>query len=152
MNFSNCPCLRVLVVDSEPNDRYLTTCHLTQALLNPTGLVVECAAEGLTALDMIRSESFVLALLSWEMATLTGYEILNTMRREGSRVPVVILSGHHRNEIEKDLDLLGAVFLNKNEINPDSLIRAIATAIRQQEANAEPIPLRQRAATGGNTP
>ncbi|HEX7276822.1 MAG TPA: response regulator [Acidimicrobiales bacterium] len=79
----------VLVVDDEAVNRLLLVRRLEQQ-----GLGVASAADGLEALDMLRSRPFDLVLLDIVMPLADGFEVLATMKRDPSlaHVPVIVIS------------------------------------------------------------
>ena len=123
-------CFRVLVVDDNEADRKLLTIHLGQAWPFERDLVVEVAADGPEALEKMHGSRFALIVLDWKLPTIGGAEVLRAMRKNGVRIPVVVVSGLAREHISDDLDSLGAAFLNKDELNVLTFHDAIATSLR----------------------
>lgn len=121
---------RVLVVDDNEADRRLATAMLVDAWPFEHDLVVDCAADGPEALEKLRSDPFALIILDWKLPTLNGGDILRFIRRDGRRLPVVVLSGLEREDIHEDLHALGAVFLEKDRMNAESFNAAIAASLR----------------------
>src|SRR6185295_11056227 len=85
--------VRVLVADDCEKDRKLTIRHLGKAWPFERDMVVECAADGMEALLKLRRSRFALAVLDWDMPHLCGRELLRTIRENGLRLPVVVVSG-----------------------------------------------------------
>jgi two-component system, sensor histidine kinase and response regulator len=125
---------RVLVADDDEMDRRLTILRLGKAWPFERAIRVECARNGVEALERIRNSRFLLAVLDWNMPPLDGGDVLRTMRENGLRTPVVIVSGRHREDIAVDLQSLAATFLNKNELDPISFRGAITASMQLQEA------------------
>ncbi|MGH3449907.1 MAG: response regulator transcription factor [Haloechinothrix sp.] len=78
---------RVLVVDDEPGVR--------KALargLGAEGMDVSVAADGPTALRLARTGSFDALLLDIMLPGLSGYRVLQHLRAEGVRTPVLLIS------------------------------------------------------------
>jgi CheY-like chemotaxis protein len=84
--------VRVLVADDSETDRELTISHLAEAWPFDQDMVVECAANGMEALQKLRRSRFALAVLDWELPHLGGWDLLRTIREDGLRVPVVVVS------------------------------------------------------------
>ena len=121
---------RVLVIDDSEVDRELTTRHLGKAWPFEHGMAVAYAATGPEALDRMRRQRFALIVLDWKLPGLGGGELLQQLRHNGVRVPVVVLSGLKREAITEDLQALAAAFLNKDDLNPLTFHRAIAESLQ----------------------
>lgn len=86
--------LRVLVVDDNPFMR-----NLVRNMLANLGVrkVID-AADGLAALDMIRSLKPDIVILDWEMPLLSGPELVRIVRSPGAfptpDIPIIILTAH----------------------------------------------------------
>ncbi|MEA2685958.1 MAG: two-component system, cell cycle response regulator [Actinomycetota bacterium] len=80
----------VLVVEDEAVNRLLLV-----RSLELEGLTTASAADGLEALDMLRSRSFDLVLLDIIMPLADGYQVLAAMNADPSlrHVPVIVISG-----------------------------------------------------------
>ena len=120
----------VLVIDDSEVDCELTTRHLGHAWPFEHEMAVTYAATGPEALDTLRRQRFTLIVLDWKLPGLGGGELLQQLRHNGVRIPVVVLSGLKRAAIAEDLKTLGAAFLNKDELNPLTLHRAIAESLQ----------------------
>ena len=135
---------RVLVVDDDANDRYLTIWNLGKAWPVGGELTAECAADGAEALEMMRRHKYTLVVIDWNMPEKNGLAVLETMRGNGWNIPVVVVSGERRESMAGELQTMEATYVNKNELNPTQLRKAITASIQLQE------PVRQ-AAAGSNT-
>ena len=124
--------VRVLVADDSEIDREITIRHLGQAWPFEGDMVVECAANGMEALQKLRRSRFALAVLDWDMPHLGGGELLRTIRENGLRLPVVVVSGHRREEIAQDLESMAAAFVPKVELTPIRFCSAIAVSFQLQ--------------------
>lgn len=99
---------RVLVVDDEPDfvDDF-------RYFLQGKGLSIQTATSVGEALDLIFSQPFHLILLDLKMPTATGsglggLEILQAMRRRQQQTPVVVITSHTSQRIEREVARLGA--------------------------------------------
>lgn len=122
--------LLVLIVDDNAVDQQLAALYLGEAWPFERDLAIEYANNGAEALAKLASRRFALVVLDWTMPVLGGNEVLQQLRDQGSRVPVIVLSGLERRSIPEDLDKLGAAFLSKDGLTPDGLHAAIATSLR----------------------
>jgi len=76
---------RILVVDDEKNIRILFRDELEEA-----GYEVELAASGKEALARIEASPPDLAILDIRMPDMTGIEILQTLRQDHPKLPVIM--------------------------------------------------------------
>lgn len=92
---------KVLVVDDEPILR-----ESLGFLLEALGYEVRHAADGIEALSMLEKEpsAFTLVILDLTMPRLNGTQTLHELRRSGNQVPVMLMSGFHRNEATAAID------------------------------------------------
>jgi len=81
---------RVLVVDDDATMRLLVA-----EALEPDGIEVEEAADGLEALSRFRAQAFDLVLLDVRMPGTDGFAVCESLRKEpaGADVPIVMLTG-----------------------------------------------------------
>ncbi len=119
-----------LIVDDSDSDTELAAVHLQRAHPGDSTLTVVRAADGEAALAKLDQEHFTLLILDWQMPRIGGAEVLRHLRNSGSHTAVVVLSGLNRNEIKENLESLAAVYLNKNEMNTETLQSAIALALK----------------------
>ncbi len=78
---------RVLVVEDE--DRIAV---FVQRGLRAAGYTVEVAADGAAALAAVRAGAPDLVVLDLGLPDIDGFEVLSTMRGEGHRMPVIVLT------------------------------------------------------------
>lgn len=123
-----------LVADDDEEDRLLTIWKLGDEWPVTGRLTVECAADGVEALEKIHNRAYALVVLDWDMPELDGEAVLRTMRARGVRVPVVIVSGQRRENIKCDLGVMAAAFANKNELDAGRFRKAIHDSMQLQEA------------------
>lgn len=76
---------RILVVDDEKNIRALFRDELEEA-----GYEVDTAASGQEALTMVASRSPDLIVLDIRMEDMTGLEVLEQVRRDHDKLPVIM--------------------------------------------------------------
>ena len=80
--------VRILIIDDDRAFRVGTG-----ALLADEGYAVDAAPGGDAGLEQLRSADYDLVLLDLKMEGRTGLSVLEEMRRGGSDVPVVMLTG-----------------------------------------------------------
>ena len=93
----------ILVVDDEPSVR-----DLISDALNLAGYSSISAAHGLEAITKLRENQIDLMILDINMPNMDGYEVLQRMREQGSRKPVIVLTARLDREDTKRAFELGA--------------------------------------------
>jgi CheY-like chemotaxis protein len=136
--------LRVLIVDDSKIDREIIVHHIRQAWPFEHDLVCETAEDGTEALAKLSGESFTMVLLEWRALELRGADILRKLRADGLEIPVVVLSGLDREEINEDLESFRASYLSKEHLNPATLQNAVLVS-------AQCSMIRQGRSAGGGT-
>lgn len=121
---------RVLVADDYEPDRALAIRHLGPAWPSGRDVLVECVTNGREALEKLRQDRFALVVLDWNMPHLGGRGVLQAMRENGMRIPVVVVSGQRREDIANDLETMAAAFVRNAELNPVSFGSAIAASLQ----------------------
>jgi CheY-like chemotaxis protein len=120
----------VLVIDDNEADRTLMAMELGEAWPFSRDMLVDEAGDGEEAIRKLRARRFALVVLDWKMPGLGGAEVLRHIRQQGFRIPVVVVSGLEREDIDDDLESLSAAFLSKTQLTPENLHGAIATSLR----------------------
>ena len=120
---------RVLVVDDNPLDQELAAMALGQAWPFERVLELDFAAEGEEALAKLHKKRFALVVLDWKLPLMGEGKVLQHLRQDGIRIPVVVISNEEREGIDADLDALKAAFLNKNQMDPKTFLFAISRAL-----------------------
>ena len=94
---------RILAADDEEE-----ICMDICELMKDTGVEVECASDGRTAVDMAvdahsRGNDFDVILLDWKMPGLNGVQTAELLRRElGEKVPILVLTSYDWSDIEDE--------------------------------------------------
>jgi two-component system response regulator AtoC len=126
--------VRVLVVDDERNIR-----ESIQRLLEFEGIDSACAQDGREASEILRSETFDAIVADLKMPVMGGQELLERIRDEGYRSPVIMISA--LGEIGDAVKALktGAVDYLIKPFDPDELIHKIRAAVsnRRRENQIE---------------
>jgi two-component system response regulator MprA len=90
---------RLLIVDDDPEMRGFLTSELAVE-----GYVCEEAACGQQALGRIRSQTWDLVLLDWNLPDFSGVEVCRRMRKGGISTPVIMLTA--RDEVQQRVEAL----------------------------------------------
>jgi CheY-like chemotaxis protein len=121
---------RILVIGEDETDWKIIIRNIRRAWPFEHQLAWESAADGNEAMTRLAHSLFTMAILDWQVPNLRGMDVLRKLRASGVNIPVIVVSGLDRKEIADDLESLGAVFLNKEGINPTALRDAVATSAR----------------------
>lgn len=87
---------RVLIVDDDE-----TVCTMLYKVIRSNGIQADTAASGAEALRMVEQEHYDLMLLDVNMPGMDGFEVVQTLRQRGVRIPIMIVSGR-----QEDYDTL----------------------------------------------
>jgi len=79
--------MSLLLIEDDPN----LVVSLSLAL-NKAGFKVESAKDGLTGLDLARSNQYELILLDCNLPRLSGFEIVKRLREDKNFTPIIILT------------------------------------------------------------
>ncbi|RJP26376.1 MAG: response regulator [Candidatus Omnitrophota bacterium] len=86
---SNTELIHLLLVDDE--EEFL---QAASRALERRNFVVSAAPNGITALEMIKTESFDVVVLDVKMPDIDGIEVFEQIRNSYPELPVIILTGH----------------------------------------------------------
>jgi CheY-like chemotaxis protein len=81
-------CGSIFYVDDNPKSRRLLT-----SVIRSCGFEVVSSGDPMQALSRIRTTSFDLALLDYQMPNLTGAQLAQKIKSTKPEVPVVLISG-----------------------------------------------------------
>jgi DNA-binding NtrC family response regulator len=122
----------ILIVDDEPNVRLVF-----RTALESVGYGVSEAGDGETALELLESRDFSLALLDLRMPGLGGLETLRQLRSKGIRCPVVVVTAHGSMPDVVAAMRLGAVDFIPKPLSPETLRRVVREAVTQTDVRAD---------------
>jgi DNA-binding NarL/FixJ family response regulator len=89
-------------------------------------VVIEEASDGAEALDKVRQDRWDLIILDITMPQMTGFAVLEQIKRDDVATPVLMLSMHaNKFYVQNSLRLGAAGYLSK-EAAPDELLTAIS--------------------------
>src|SRR3989304_9067768 len=149
---------RVVIVDDGAASR-----RLLEVRLRALDCEVATAADGREALAAIQQEPPALVLLDLEMPRMPGMELLRALRREGSDVPVIVITAHRSIESvgggvkegafdfipkpfdPKHLELVVRKALDRARLVESNQLLRAALAARAPETIGEGPPIRRAA-------
>ena len=86
--------MKILLADDERE-----ILEIYSAMLRGNGHEVICALDGKEALDLLAEGVFDLLVLDLFMPNLDGFKTLQTLRRQGQAIPVIVMTGHYPNAV-----------------------------------------------------
>ncbi|HVZ79539.1 MAG TPA: PAS domain S-box protein [bacterium] len=125
--------VRILVVEDDADD-FLILRKIFDGLKRGTYELdrVETYA---SALKKLESGGHDLCLLDFRLEGRNGLELLQELRRKGSTLPVIFLTGLGSGDMDLEAMRLGASdFLHKDRLDPDSLERSIRYSLERRKA------------------
>lgn len=115
----------ILIIDDE------RTVHESCArVLQEEGYEVDSALSGMGGLQKLREKFYDLVLLDIKMADLDGLKTLEAIKKERSKVTVVMITGYPSLETARVSMRLGAFDYLAKPFDPDELLRTVEHAIR----------------------
>jgi DNA-binding NtrC family response regulator len=127
----------LLIVDDDVAFR-----RSTAELLRDEGYRVETAASAPEASEVLEREAVDLMLLDVRMPGLGGLEVVEVLRRRGSPIPILMISGYGDVETAVESLHLGADDFLTKPVDPEELSRRVAELLERR-----PSPERLAAAT-----
>ena len=122
----------ILVVDDEPSVR-----DLISDALNLAGYSSICAAHGLEAVTKLRENQIDLMILDINMPNMDGYEVLQRMREQGSRTPVIVLTARLDREDTKRAFELGADDFVRKPFGIEELTLRVNAILKRSRSHSE---------------
>lgn len=117
--------LRVLVVDDSRQIREF----VSEYILKPNGYGVDLATDGVIGLQKILADKPDLVLLDYEMPELTGLEVLNKLRDQKLKVPVILMTSHGSEQIAVEVFRLGVQNYVIKPFEAQAMLKAIEDAL-----------------------
>ncbi len=120
----------VLVVDDSP-----TTRQVEESILEAAGYRVFLTADGIDALDVIKSQNVDLVVTDVEMPRMDGKTLLENIRRmkEAEKMPVVVISGSNdENERISFLSSGAQGFLTKHDFQRDVFLKTVKEVLNER--------------------
>jgi two-component system OmpR family response regulator len=140
---SDAPPARILVVDDDTELRRMLVNYLEQQNLR---VLSAAGREEMTRQFAVREPNLV--LLDLKLDKEDGLDLLREIR-SSSDVPVIIMTGHRRDEIDRVVGLeLGADDYVTKPFGLRELLARVRAVLRRQDAGARSVPERE-AAVGG---
>jgi len=127
--------MSVLIIDDNTMDQQLVANHLAEIRSWKRRPDLEFAMNGEEALAQLRKKNFALVILDWNLPVLGQGEVLRSLRKNGSRIPVVVISGVEPQHLVNELAALKGTFLSKDTMSPATFHVAICLALALVDIN-----------------
>ena len=88
----------ILLVDDEPSVLFVLS-----AILQEEGYVVECAKDGLSALEIFREKRCDLLVTDFSMPGMNGEELAKEIRATFPDFPIILITGYRKPGIKAEL-------------------------------------------------
>lgn len=96
--------------------------EMYEATLSGEGYEIKKASDGKQALALIKQEQPDLILLDLSMPSISGFEILERLKKDGSRIPVIVISNSDEDEaIQKCRELGVQEYVVKAKTNLEQI-------------------------------
>jgi signal transduction histidine kinase len=127
--------LKVLVVDDDEVDRIIVRRALSKANLSVQLLEARSFSE---ALELLKTEIFDCVFLDYQLPEQDGLVLVQEVRKQKIRVPLVVLTGQGDEQIAVELMKAGATdYLAKPRVTPERLEQVLRSAIRVYRAEVQ---------------
>ena len=121
--------VRVLVVDDNPIDRL----RASRLVEQDTQCVAVHASDGAEALERLADHDIAMVLTDLQMGGMDGLELVRTIRKEHSQIPVILMTAHGSEDVAMEALRLGATdYVPKQRLAQELrviLARALRTTI-----------------------
>jgi two-component system nitrogen regulation response regulator NtrX len=131
---------RILVIDDEPD-----ILRSLAMVLKHEGYQFLEASSGAEGIQKALTESPDVILLDIKMPNMDGMEVLEELRRQGSRVPIVMISGHADVPTAVEATKKGAEDVLEKPLSTDILLLRLSKALEHQQVVGEVDRLRAEA-------
>ncbi|MDX9745573.1 MAG: sigma-54 dependent transcriptional regulator [Syntrophales bacterium] len=127
---------RILIVDDELNMRLVL-----KAMLTKEGYEVLLAEDGLSALEILKSNDIATIVTDLKMPRLDGMGLLNRVAKEYPSIPIIIITAYGTVNTAVDALKKGAFDYITKPFDQDDLRNVIRKAIRTRELNQDEVLL-----------
>jgi CheY-like chemotaxis protein len=115
---------RVLVVDDEESVR-----AIAQESLRRAGFAVDTAADGATAVELVRASAFDVVLLDLTMPGMSGVDVFGALKDLRPDLPIVLTSGYGRQQTAAQFGNRAIDAFIQKPFLPSALVRTLQAAV-----------------------
>lgn len=116
----------VLVVDDDKGVRFTV-----RRILEPTGLVVHEAVNGVEGLALMDRHDIAAVLLDLQMPDMNGPEFLKSLRRDNRDTPVIVVTGYPDGDLMAEAARYGPVMLVTKPVQKNQLLQAVGGVLKR---------------------
>lgn len=121
---------RILLVEDDWQDALYLKELLEDSFGNDFSLIVDTASDFTSALNLLKTKDYDLALFDFKIGYLNGLDLLKSIRSNGLKVPVVFVTGQGDENIAAEAIKSGAAdYLVKDDINSKVLADCLTKLI-----------------------
>ncbi|KJU81647.1 response regulator receiver protein [Candidatus Magnetobacterium bavaricum] len=114
----------VLVVDDSKTARFMLKKELLSIITEKEAVFTE-GASGKEAIDMCISNTYDLILLDLTMPDMTGYNVLETLQKQGVKTNTIVVSADIQPGVEEKVKALGAIGYCKKPFSHQTIINLL---------------------------
>lgn len=129
---------KILVVDDEPGMR-----EFLEIMLQKEGYKVETASDGSEAIDLMKDNSYDLAIVDIQMPVVNGIGVLQEIKSFGIETTVIMITAFASHETAIEAMKLGAYDYITKPFKIDEIKLTIKKAIEKRDLEKENIRLKQ---------
>jgi len=127
------PALKILIAEDEPTQRAWMERILTRA-----GYPVELANDGREALTLIEKNLYSLLVIDLVMPVVSGFEVLDELRRRKVEIPTLITSGVIVPEVHQYLKTHPGITLMSKPLMPEDFVDTVQRLIGGPQGRRKP--------------
>lgn len=132
--------LKVLLVDDDEDDFLLTRALFAD--ISPDKYEIEWVNSYERAIALGAPDCYDICLLDYRLGIKTGLELLEALREQDYKCPMILLTGQGDREVDNMAMKAGAAdYLVKGQISADGLERSVRYAVQQRQAAEERVKL-----------
>ncbi|HEY9625861.1 MAG TPA: hybrid sensor histidine kinase/response regulator [Coleofasciculaceae cyanobacterium] len=124
--------LKILIVDDDEVDRMAL-----RRLLKMAGVQIEAveACDCGVAIAALKEQPFDCAFVDYRLPDMDGLELVQLLRRDNIKIPLIILTGQGDEQIAVELMKAGASdYIAKGRLSPEALAQVLRNAVRVYQA------------------
>jgi two-component system, sensor histidine kinase and response regulator len=128
--------LKILIVDDDEVDRMALRRLLKMAGVTTTETIeaINCEA----AIAALKEQPFDCAFIDYRLPDMDGLELVQTLRGNGIKIPLIIMTGQGDEQIAVELMKAGASdYIAKGRLSPEALAQLLRNAIRIHQAEMQ---------------
>jgi len=129
----------VLVADDDKNGR-----RVLEILLGKLGCQISSAADGVEALDIIRTSSIDLLITDLNMPRMDGLKLLTTLRQENNEIPAIVVTAYGTVETAVAAMKQGAIDFILRPLDVDQVEIVVRHALESRQLKQENLFLRDQ--------